>query len=388
MSTLPATDADIIERTETVIADVVEAQAARVDRDAMWPEAGLRALQDAGLGGLVVPTAAGGLGMGMLAMVEVCERLGRACPSTALCFGMHCVGTAAIATKPSPEQRSRFLEPISRGEHLTTLALSEPGTGSHFWYAETQLDRREDGYVVQGRKTFVTSGGYADSCVASTAAAEADAPPGRFSLVVVPGDAAGVEWGEPWNGLGMRGNSSVTMDLHGVHVPPENLLGEEGEQVWYIFHVVAPYFLMAMTGTYLGIASAALEEARRHMVERRHGHSGRTLAQQPIVQHRLGELWARLERTRRLAYHGAAAGDSGGDGVLPTVFSAKAEVAQCAVDLVNESMTLCGGIAYREGSRLGRLLRDARAAHVMAPTTEILRAWTGRILLGLPLLGD
>lgn len=68
--------------------------------------------------------------------------------------------------------------------------------------------------------------------------------------------------------------------------------------------------------------------------------------------------------------------------------SAKAEVADCVVQLVNESMTLNGGIGYRKGSNLHRMLRDARACHLMSPTTDILRVWIGRALLGQPLLAD
>lgn len=276
---------------------VVAPEAERVDREAVWPQGGLRALQDAGVGGLVAPLAAGGMGLGMLAVAQSCERLARACPSTAMCFGMHCVGTAAIRVSDTEAQRRDFLEPIARGEHITTIALSEPGTGSHFWLSETVLQRLDDEFLVRGRKTFVTNGGHADSYVVSTVAGDEGALPGSFSDVVVPAASDGLVWGDPWSGLGMRGNSSIGLDLDDVRVPFTYLLGSEGEQVWYIFHVIAPYFLVAMAGTYLGIAAAALTEAHDHMLARRYSHSGRTLAQEPVLQHRLGDLWGEVERT-------------------------------------------------------------------------------------------
>jgi alkylation response protein AidB-like acyl-CoA dehydrogenase len=377
-----------VKHTERVVETVVRPEAARVDREAAWPESGLRAMQEEGLGGLVVPTDAGGLGHGMLGLTQVCEALGQACPSTAMCFGMHCVGTAAIAARHTPQQQQAFLEPIARGEHLTTLALSEPSTGSHFWFPQTQLERAEAGYRVRGRKTFVTNGGHADSYVVSTIAAEADAPPGMFSCVMIPASAEGVTWGPPWDGIGMRGNSSISMELNDVLLSADKLLGEEGAQVWYVFHVIAPYFLMAMTGTYLGIAAGALDRAREHLNRRQLHHTGQSLAQQPILQHRLGTLWGDLERTRRLSYHAAVSGDTGDPEALPAIFSAKAEVAETAVNVVNEAMTLMGGIAYRENGGLGQMLRDVRAAHVMAPTTDVLRLWAGRALLNQPLLGE
>lgn len=145
---------------------------------------------------------------------------------------------------------------------------------------------------------------------------------------------------------------------------------------------------MAMAGTYLGIASSALADAIEHLKKRHYAVSGTSLASQPVLQHRVGKLWSQVERTRQFVYSSAARYDSGAPAPLPSLLSAKAEVAECAVEVVNEVMTLMGGTAYARGGKLGRNLRDARAAHVMAPTTDLLRTWSGRALLGLPLLGD
>ncbi|MBW3648767.1 MAG: acyl-CoA dehydrogenase, partial [Actinobacteria bacterium] len=310
------------------------------------------------------------------------------CASTALCFGMHCVAAAVIAAKATECQRVRYLEPIAAGEHLSTLTLSEPGTGSHFWLPQTELRRRDGGYVVTGSKTFVTNGGHADSYVVSTVATEVDAPVGEFSCVVVDGEAPGLQWTSGWDGLGMRGNSSRSVELRDVAVDEDALLGEAGDQIWYVFNVVAPYFLVAMAGTYLGVAAGAFEDARLHVTGRRFTHDGTRLAQQPLIQHRVGQLWANVERSRQLLLHAADAGERGDPMALPALASAKAEVADCAVTVTNEAMTLAGGIGYREHGSLGRRLRDARAAHVMSPTTDLLRLWSGRALLGEHLLAD
>ncbi len=236
----------IIEATSRIGKTVVAEDAVAVDRDACWPERGLRALQSEGLGGLVIPQRQGGLGQGLLGLVRVCETLGQYCPSTSLCLGMHCVGSAVIAAKANGEQL-HWLDAICRGRHLTTLALSEPGSGSHFYFPETRLAAaNDDHYCVSGVKHFVTNGGHADSYVVSTAA---DAAPASFSCVVIPHNAPGIEWGPPWCGLGMRGNSSRRLQLHDVVVPRSHLLGQEGDQIWYAFQVVAPYFLIAMAGT-------------------------------------------------------------------------------------------------------------------------------------------
>jgi alkylation response protein AidB-like acyl-CoA dehydrogenase len=379
----------VLGRVTEIASSVTAGDAERVDRAGVWPEKSIRALQAAGLGGLVVPVDEGGLGFGLFALARACEILGEQCASTALCFGMHCVGAAVISAKATPHHRERYLGPIVSGRHITTLALSEPGTGAHFYLPQTRMTERPAGVLeLDGEKTFVTNGGQADSYVVSTVAADAGARPGTFSCVVVPSDAPGLVWGGPWTGLGMRGNSSRSVVLRNVSIPGAALLGETGDQIWYVFNVVAPFFLIAMAGTYLGIASRAQKEARAHVLRRRYEHSGSSLGEVSVVQHRLGTLWGLVERTRGLIYRAAQGADAGEADALANLCASKAEVADCVVEAVNQAMTLCGGVGYRSEGVFWRLLRDARAAHVMSPTTDLLRTWMGRALLDLPLLGD
>ena len=184
----------------------------------------------------------------------------------------------------------------------------------------------------------------------------------------------------------MRGNSAIRAQLVELQVPTRDLLGLEGDEAWYVFNVVAPYILVAMAGTYMGIAQAALDEAREHLLDRVHSHNGQQLARNPILQHRIGELWAQVERSRCLLREASRKASTQSADALPALFSAKADVAECVDRVTAECMTLMGGRGYAQGSRIHRLYRDARAAHVMSPTTDLLRTWTGRAILGLPLL--
>lgn len=368
--------------------NVTRHEAEEVDNASSWVKQTMAAMRTEKLTGLVVPEPKGGIGAGLTGLVKVCEILGRESGSAGLCFGMHCVGSAVIAAKATPEQDELFLQPIVQGKHITSLALSEPGTGAHFYYPQTSLQSNGSEYVVNGEKTFVTNGNHADSYVISTMATDPDASPDLFSCLVVPNNAPGLTWKGKWEGLGMRGNSSIGVKLQDVRVPKNHLIGEEGDQIWYIFNVVTPYFLMAMAGTYLGIASRALEEATNHISKRVYSHSGSRLADNSIIQYKLGRLWTRVESSRRLIYYAAQQGDIGEAEAIPAILSAKADVADCVVEVVNDAMTLCGGIAYRDSHIFNRLLRDARAVHVMAPTTDILNVWLGRALLSQPILGE
>lgn len=378
----------LLDSASRIVDAVIEPMAQEVDRAASWPGHSMRALAEAGLTGLQVPVRLGGHGEGLLALAKMTELIGRACPSSALCFGMHCVGTAVIAAKATPWHEEAYLRPIAEGRHLTTLALSESGTGAHFYLPETGLRRSADGatFSIAGTKQFVTNGGQADSYVVSTRAASSAAEAGDFSCLVVDGDTAGLEWLAQWDGFGMRGNSSRGVTFSDAQVPAANLLGEDGDEVWYVFEVVAPYFLMAMAGTYLGVAQSALDAAAAQLRQRRYAHSGASLREVESLQTRYAEMWIAVEKTRALVFEAARRGDAGEADALPFILACKADAGDTAVHLANEAMTICGGAAYRDNSRVAQILRDARASHVMSPTTDLLKLWTGRSLLGMPLL--
>lgn len=381
-----ATLRDLVGRAHEVAATVVASNVEREEAEALWPEPAMRALADAGFMGLFVPEELGGQGQGMTGLLAISEVLAQESPSVALCYAMHCVGTAVIAAKADDHQKQAYLEPIARGEHITTLALSEPGSGAHFYLPETRLTRAGDDFIVDGTKSFVTNGGHADSYVISTSAIDEQGTPGAFSCLLVDASASGLCWGEPWLGVGMRSNSSRTVTLEGVRVPTRNLLGAEGDQQWYMFEIIAPYFLMAMAGTYTGVATAAFEIARAHLGRRRHTHSGELLGTDPVLAHRLGDLWTQLKMTRQLVHSAAQQADVNGDDALLAVLASKVAAGEAAVDIANEAMTLTGGIGYRQGGKLARMLHDARASHVMAPPTDMLKTWIGRGLLALPMI--
>lgn len=369
--------------------NIAAPEAIEADLHGTWIANTMQALKDARLTGLMVPVRNGGYGQGLYALARICEELGKVYSSAGLCFGMHCVGTAVVAAKATDWQQKHYLEAIAAGQHITTLALSEPGTGAHFYFPQTSLlPISADRFIINGAKTFITNGSHADSYVVSTVGASEDASPDQFSCVILDADTSGISWGSEWNGLGMRGNSSRPAQFNNIEISGNQILGEKGDQLWYVFNVVAPNFLIAMAGTYLGIAEAALTMAKETLARRTYSHNGTQLAQVSLLQHRLGTLWSNVERTRRLVYHAAIAGDNAAPDALPSILSAKAEVAHCAVDVVNEVMTLAGGIGYQQNGRLGMLLRDARAAHVMAPTTDLLYTWLGRALLNQPILSD
>jgi isovaleryl-CoA dehydrogenase len=385
-SALPRNIQELQGLAREIASSTLAEHADEVDEHARWPAEGMRALAAVGLLGLNVPTGVGGMGEGMLALAAVTEELGRACASTGLVYGMHCVASKVIEVKATDHQRERYLEPIGAGDHVTSLALSEPGTGIHFYLPRVTFRREDDHFVVNGTKAFVTSGGHADSYVASVVAEHADMDRGTFSCLLLDADTPGTTWLEPWEGLGMRGNSSRSVRMEEARVPVENLLGEEGDETWYMFEVIAPYFIVAMAGTYVGVAQGALDAVTEHLRKRTYDHTGERVGATDAVAHELGQLWIMTQRSRQLLHHAARLGDADDPRARQALFASKAEVADAAVAVANQAMTLAGGIAYGRNSVLARALRDARASHVMSPSTDLLKLWLGRSLLDLPIL--
>ena len=379
----------VLDTVEEVSRSVIAKNTIETDKKAQWPEQGIRALQEAGLGGLTVPLEYGGLGHGTETLAKVCEIIGQYCASTSICYGMHCVGSAVLASKVTDFQQEKYLTPICEGQHITSLSLSEAGSGSHFYLPQTKMTNTKAGnYLINGAKSFATNGGKADSYVVSAVTEEPNQITGRFNCIIVPGDSPGLEWGPEWAGLGLRGNSSRNLTLTNVKVSEEQILGNVGDQIWYVFNVITPYFLTAIAGAYLGLARAAIEEVKAHIMKRQFSFNGKTISSSSVIQHQVGVLWAKYARTRALIYYSTQCYDKGLDQNQLDLFSAKAEIADTVIDIVNDGMTLCGGSVYREDSNLNRMLRDARAAHIMSPTTDMLRIWTGRSILEQPLLTD
>jgi isovaleryl-CoA dehydrogenase len=191
--------------------------------------------------------------------------------------------------------------------------------------------------------------------------------------MVGPSRRRGLEWSDAWNGFGMRGNSTRRVRLNRVRTPATNLIGAQGDQIWYVFEIIAPYSLIAMAGVYLGIARAALEATIFHLQRRTYEHTGLSLSSVAVLSNQVSEMWTAIERSRQLVHHAARLGDAGAPDVQRALFAVKIDVADTVVAVTNLAMMMSGGRGYQENNLIGRLLRDAQAAHVMSPTTHLLK---------------
>jgi alkylation response protein AidB-like acyl-CoA dehydrogenase len=365
---------------ELVIEDIVAPAAADIDQTGAFPHAALDALGAAGLLGLISATEVGGQGQAHRAATLVIERLARDCASTAMVVCMHYAGAAVIEAHGSRDIR----EAIAAGRHLTTLAFSEAGSRSHFW-APVSTAIASNGHVqLDAQKSWATSAGQADSYVWSSRPLEAE---GASTIWLVPADSAGLSIPAPFNGMGLRGNHSSPVAAADVVIPRAAMLGPDGGGFDIMMGIVLPYFQLMNAGFSVGTMEAATSKAAAHVGGTTLQHVGQSLADLPTIRAYIARMRIKTDMARTLLLDTIAALEDGRPDAMLRVLEVKAAAGEAATEVTDLAMRVCGGAAFRKEVGVERHFRDARAATVMAPTTDVLYDFIGKAVCGLPLFG-
>jgi alkylation response protein AidB-like acyl-CoA dehydrogenase len=368
------------------IADRVLAPAAgRHDKEGRFSADSVAALGNAGLLGLMLPTAAGGAGLGPRSFAAVTAAIAEADASAAMVYVMHVCASAAIAAARPSAAVAPTLAEIAAGRHLATLAFSEAGSRSHFWTPVSRARRNGAGLRITAKKSWVTSAGHAQSYVVSSLAPEG-AGPTDSTLYLISAGAEGLSVAGPWDGMGLRANASAPMTLEDCAVPSELQLTEDGAGFQAMLNVVLPLFNLGAASVALGLCRAAVAATAAHLKGARFEHLGQSLgeslptlrAQLAAMQIDTDGLAARiddfvdhLERPR--------------DTTLLRALECKAAAGDIAIAVTATAMRTCGGAAFSRHTAIDRLFRDAHAGAVMAPTGDVLREFIGKAILGMPL---
>lgn len=365
--------------------DEIAADAPAVDADGRFPRPAVDALARANLLGLGLPESTGGAGGGPVEFVDVVEQVAGACASAGMVYVMHVVGAqtllAGVEADGEAGPKHEALEAIAAGRHLTTLAYSDRGSRGHFWAQVNHA--REDGeaVVIDTDKTWATSAGEADSYVLATGAPGTDDPLST-ELYLVPSDAPGLTIHGRFDGLGMRGNASAPLAVRNLRLGRERRLGGERSGFALMMTATLPWFALGSAACSVGIAGAALDAGVAHATQARLTHLGASLADLPGVRARLALGRIRLRESRALLFEVAGEVARGEAAAQEGVLAVKASAAEMAAEVTDLAMRVGGGAAYSKHGPLERHLRDARAASVMAPTTEVLHDFLGKALTG------
>jgi alkylation response protein AidB-like acyl-CoA dehydrogenase len=300
------------------------------------------------------------------------------CASTAMVTVVHYSATAVLeAYGPEAVRRD-----VAAGRHLTTLAFSEVGSRSQFWAPLSTATVDGGEVVLDARKSWATSAGEADSYVWSSRPAAAD---GASTLWLVPVGAAGLEVAGAFDGLGLRGNASRPITAAEVRVPVDARLGPDGGGFDIMMCVVLPWFQVLSAAFSVGIAEAAIQRTASHATATRFEHLDQTLADQPVNRHHIARMRLQADQARGLLLDTLAAIEAGRPDAMLRVLEVKAAASEAAVAVTDLAMRVCGGAAFRREVGVERNFRDARAATVMAPTTDALYDFIGKAVCGLPL---
>jgi isovaleryl-CoA dehydrogenase len=355
-------------------ADRIAPRAAEIDRSNefprdLWPELGAL-----GLHGITVEEEFGGAGMGYLAHCIAVEEISRASASVGLSYGAHsnlCVNQ--IRLNGTADQKRRYLPKLISGEHVGSLAMSEPGSGSDVVSMRTTAVKKGDRWVLNGSKMWITNGPHAETLVVY-AKTDPEAGPKGITAFLIEKGMKGFSTAQKLDKMGMRGSDTCELVFDNCEVPEENVLGSLGRGVNVLMSGL-DYERTVLAAGPIGIMQACLDVVVPYIHERR--QFGKAIGEFQLMQGKIADMYVTFSAARAYVYAVAAACDRGK--------VTRRDAAGCilyasekATWMALEAIQTLGGNGYINDYPTGRLLRDAKLYEIGAGTSEIRRWLIGR----------
>ncbi len=349
-------------------------RAAELDEKAAFPHTLFQRCAANGYFGLRYPESVGGMGADFLTYCLTMEELARGSLALAASVAMQSLmGTDLVFRFGTADHRERLLLPALKGEKIGTIAMTEPDYGSDLGGITSHAEKLESGWVINGRKMWITSATIADFF---TVAAKTNPNAGfkGIDMFLVEKTMAGVRVGRKIEKMGVRASETSELILEDVRVPSENMLGEEGTGFQNLGAILAQ--IRVMTGALgLGLGQAALEASMRYADERE--QFGRPIARFQAIAHKIAEMGTRLEAARTLVYRAAWDVDQGrSDTQLASM--AKLFATEVANFIADECTRIFGSYGFAMEYDAQRYYRDARFLLYGGGTSEILRTVIAR----------
>lgn len=333
-----------------------------------------------GFGGLPFPDTYGGTGGDYVSFCLVNEEFGRRCVPIMSSLGVHILCQEPIYRFGTPEQKEKYLRPSSSGKYLAAFGLTEPGAGSDTAALQTSARLEGNEYILNGTKTFITSGASADYYIVMAKLQnmeDGSIGPKSITAFIVERNFPGFEIGQKFDMLGMRGYSTCEIVFNECRVPKENLLGEHG---WgrkvALSSLAKGRVTIAAQAT--GWAQGAIDGIARFMrQEKQRGTLDETLNG---LAYLIGDLVTQVEAARVLTYQAASAIDRGeSDMILAGM--AKIQATDIAMRAATEAMSIVGPQGLAPDWLLERIFRDAKAGQIYEGTNQVQRMLIARHFL-------
>tara|TARA_R110002072_G_scaffold123977_5_gene259347 strand:+ start:118 stop:1290 length:1173 start_codon:yes stop_codon:yes gene_type:complete len=350
--------------------------AEKIDREDWFPRSLWPAMGALGLHGITVEEDYGGAGLGYLEHVVAVEEVSRASASVGLSYGAHsnlCINQ--ISRNATAAQKARYLPKLVSGEHVGSLAMSEPGAGSDVVSMRTQAARKGDRFVLNGTKMWITNSTEADVFVIYARTDPAAGSKGLTAFIVEKG-AKGFSVNQKLDKLGMRGSPTAELVFESVEVPEENILGELNKGVQVLMSGL-DYERVVLSAGPLGIMQACMDVVIPYVHERK--QFGKSIGEFQLIQGKLADMYATMNACRAYVYTVAQACDRG-ETTRKDAAGAILYASERATFMALDAIQILGGNGYINDYPTGRLLRDAKLYEIGAGTSEIRRWLIGREL--------
>jgi len=350
------------------------------DRDSYFEPTLVKKLGDLGFLGMLTAEAYDGLGVDSVTYLVALEEIAAADASVAVMMSVHnSLPTQMLSGFGSEEQKQKFLKPMARGELLGAFALSEPEAGSDAAALTTQAVRDGDSWVLNGTKSWVTSGPYAGVIMVQ---ARTDSPTDRrgargIGAFIVTPDMAGFSVGKKEDKMGLRASPTVQLVLEDVRVPVGNVLGDPSMGYVYAMRSLNAGRL-GIAAQALGIARAAFDAAVAYAGERK--QFGEPIKNFQGIQFKLSNMATRISAARALLHAAGRAKDAKASSAKQAASMAKLFASETAMWVTTEAIQVFGGYGYIKDYPVEKFFRDAKITEIYEGTSEIQRIVIAREL--------
>ncbi|MGA1847855.1 MAG: acyl-CoA dehydrogenase [Thermoplasmatota archaeon] len=347
----------------------VKPRAAHLDENEEYPHDSLKRMAELGILGTIIPQEYGGAGLDNVTYSMVIEEISRACASTGVVTSVHNSLTAwPIMTYGTEDQKKKYLPILARGEKIGAFGGTEPNAGSDLGAMQTMAELKGDHYILNGTKTFITSGPEAGIIIVF-AVTNKEAGPKGISAFIVEREFEGYSVGGIFDKIGI--NASLTSELlfEDMKVPKENLLGNEGDG-FKIALSTLDGGRIGIAAQAVGIAQAALDESIEYSKQRQ--QFGKPLAKFQAIQWMISEMATNIEAARLLVRNAAYQKDVG-NRISKEAAMAKLFAAETASWCADRAIQVHGGYGYTKEYPVERLYRDARITGIYEGTSEVMK---------------
>jgi alkylation response protein AidB-like acyl-CoA dehydrogenase len=349
----------------------------RWDEASEFPADVVKQMGQMGLMGIIFPTEYGGAGLGYVDYMTAIEELSAVDGSIGIIVAAHnSLCSNHIFLAGNEEQRRKYIPKLASGEWLGAWGLTEPNSGSDAAGARTTAVRKGDTWVLNGNKTFITNGHYADVAVVIAVTDKTQGTHGLSAFVVEKG-TPGFRPGKKENKLGLRASDTSELIFEDCEIPAENLLGNLGEGFVDSMRVLDGGRI-SIAALSLGIARGALEASLHYVKERR--QFGKAIAEFQGVQWKLADMATELDAARLLTLRAAVLKDSG-QRVTRESSMAKLYASEVAVRICDEAVQLHGGYGFIKDYPAEKFYRDVKLCTIGEGTSEIQRMVIAREIL-------